>query len=168
MNAIYIIKLINPKIIDTQKKIKVIGLYQIIGGVFGFIVIAIASFSTPKDKLVYLIFPSLILFGFSIFVGKQTFIQSKNSLNLTIANQLLQLVGIYIGKYGFEYISGFSMGLYINITENFLIGFNFQLSTLNYRFHLEPEKYLFSFNFVAITIIYAVEKIKIERKNKSK
>ena len=145
MNAIYIIKHINPKIIDTQKKIKVIGLYQIIGGIFGFITIAIASFSTPKEKLVYLISPSLILFGFSIFVGKQTFIQSKNSLNLTIANQLLQLVGIYIGKHGFEFVSGFGIELYINITENFLIGFNFQLSTFSYWINLDPEKYFFSF-----------------------
>jgi hypothetical protein len=104
----------------------------------------------------------LILFGFSIYAGKQTYSQNKNSLNLTIANQLLQLVGIYIGNYGFEFISGFGIELYIDITKNFLIGFNFKLSTLNFKINLEPENYFFSFNFIAIAIIYVVEKIEIK------
>ena len=146
--------------IETQKKIKAIGIYQIVGGLIGFIVIAIASFSTPTDKLVYLILPGLILFGFSIYVGKQTYEQNKNSLNLTIINQLIQLLGIYIGKYGFEYISGLSLGFTVDLSDKLLIGVNFHLSTLNYRLGLEPEKYFFSFNFVSIAIIYYTEKIK--------
>lgn len=145
---------------ETQKKIKAIGIYQIVGGLIGFIVIATASFSTPPDKLVYLILPGLLLLGFSIYVGKQTYEQNKNSLSLTIINQLIQLLGIYIGKYGFEYVSGLSLGFTVDLSDKLLIGVNFHLSTLNYRLGLEPEKYFFSFNFVSIAIIYYTEKIK--------
>jgi hypothetical protein len=49
---------------ETQQKIKAVGLYQIFGGLLGLIIIGIASFSTPSDQLLYLIIPGLILFGF--------------------------------------------------------------------------------------------------------
>jgi len=150
--------------IETQKKIKAVGLYQIFGGLLGLIVIAIASFSTPSDRLLYLIIPGLILFGFSIYVGKLTYVQSRNWLNLTIINQVLQIVGIYIGGYGLEYVSGVGLGFTIDLTNQLLIGVNFNLSTLNYRLNLSPEKYFFSFNMTAMFIIYYVEKIRVNQK----
>ena len=122
--------------------------------------IAIASLSTPKDQLLYLIIPGLVLFSFSIFVGWQTYLQSKNFISLTIINQSIQLLGIYIGGYGYEYISGAAIGFTIDLTDQLLLGLNFHLSTLNYKLNLAPDKYFFSFNFIAIYIIYQVEKIK--------
>lgn len=150
--------------IETQKKIKAIGLYQIFGGLLGLIIIAIASFSTASDRFLYLVIPGLILFGFSIYVGKQTYQQSENCLNLTIINQVLQIVGIYIGGYGFEYVSGIALGFTIDLSNQLLIGVNVNLSTLNYRLNLSPEKYFFSFNIIALLIIYYVEKIRMNKK----
>ncbi len=124
--------------------------------------IAIATLSTPKDQLLYLIIPGLLLFSFSIYVGWQTYVQSNYFIRLTIINQSIQLLGIYIGNYGFEYISGVAIGFTVDLTNQLLLGVNFHLSTLNYKLNLSPEKYFFSFNFIAIYIIYLVEKIKTD------
>ena len=146
--------------IKTQKYIKALGLYQIIGGLIGFVSIGIQGFSLSNDKLLCLLLPGALLFGFSIYVGIQAYLQSKNCLNLTIINQLMQLVGIYIGHYGFAYVSGLGLDITIDLSEHILFGMSTTLSTLNYRLGLEPEKYVFSFNIVSILIIYYAEKFK--------
>jgi hypothetical protein len=91
-------------------------------------------------------------------------VQSRNWLNLTIINQVLQIVGVYIGGYGLEYVSGVGLGFTLDLTNQLLIGVNFNLSTLNYKLNLSPEKYFFSFNLTAMFIIYYVEKIRAGQK----
>ncbi len=70
----------------------------------------------------------------------------------------MQILSIYIGTYGFEYISGLNLGLTVDLSDQLLIGVDFHLSTLSYKLGLEPEKYFFRFNLVAIAIIYYIEK----------
>jgi hypothetical protein len=154
--------------IDAQKQIKIVGLYQIIGGLIGLIMIIITSFSTPSDNLPYLIIPGLLLFGFSIYVGKQTYMQRKNYLNLTIINQILQIVGVYIDSFGFEYVSGLGLYFTVDMTNQLLIGVNTNLSKLNYSLNYSHEKYFFSFNIIAVLIIYYLEKMRSSLKTSNR
>lgn len=142
----------------NQTLLKSIGIYQIIGGGLGLVILVLTGASVFLSTYVI----GGLLFGFSIFCGYSCFKFKDNCFTLTFINQTIQSLAIIIGNFTFEYVSGAGLGFTIDVTDSFKIGFEFNLlSTISAGlFDDGTEKYFIGFNLFALYIIYITEKIK--------
>ncbi len=140
----------------NQTEIRSIGIYQIVGGAIGSMIL-IPSFNEVVLSTYIL---GILLFGFSIYSGIAC-VKFKNScFNLTFINQLLQTFSVLLAGFTFEYISGIGLSLTLEMNEILKFDFDFNLPTLSAGFFDEEIKYHFGFNLVSIYIIYLSEKLK--------
>lgn len=145
---------LSPK---NQTELKSIGIYQMVGGGLGLVLLI------PNGLSVFLSTYIIggLLFSFSIFSGYSCFKFKNGCFTLTFINQTLQALAMVIGSFTFEYVSGAGLAFNIDITNSLTIGFDFNLSTLSAGlFDDGTEKYHFGFNLIAMFIIYLTEKIK--------
>lgn len=151
---------------DNQKWLKGIGLFQIIGGAVGLLLFFVPGigFTLPVLNIFYL--PGILLFGLSIYAGQLAFRLKDNCLKWTIINQSLQLFSVFVGHYGYQYISGVCLNVTVDFSVGFQMGVDFKLSTFSLAFGSSQEKYLMSINLITVYIIYKIENIKTEIKTK--
>ena len=148
----------------NQKELKSIGIYQIVGGGLGFLLLILNGPSAFLST--YII--SGLLFSLSVFSGYSCFKFKDNCFTLTFINQTLQTLSLIIGSFIFEYVSGAGLGFTIDMTESVKIGFDFNLSTLSAGFFDDgTEEYYIGFNLIPMFIIYLTEKIKKDIKPKT-
>ena len=157
---------------NDDNKLYLLGAYQIGGGIYGAILIffMLGNFeSFPIGKTLIAVL-GIVLFLYSIFCGylliKRQFIRG---LNLSIYNTALQVVGFGIAGYHFKYVSGFFTGLTLDLTEDTIIEFGFDFSTINLAFDSKSELIFISINVFAIIILGFIFKMKdkIEKKIKA-
>ena len=149
---------------NNQKWLKAIGIYQIIGGALGLVFSLIVFFPFYNIISTVLLIPCTLLYGFSIFTGWTAYKLQDICINLTIANQTLQVIAISIGKYGFYYCAGAGLSFTLDFEPSLNIGFNFTLSAFDLSLNKGPDKYFFGLNLVALYILYKTEKISVDIK----
>ena len=95
---------------------RLLSFYQIIGGFLGIILIvwALISLSQVQTKgnmfiLIGAAFLPMLLYIFSVLCGIVLLKNKNKGINLSLINQLLQVVNISNYGFGFKYISGFYM-----------------------------------------------------------
>ena len=148
------IALLSPK---NKTELKSIGIYQMVGGGLGFVLLILNGSSVFLST--YLI--GGLLFSFSIFSGYSCFKFKDNCFTLTLINQTLQTLSLVIGSFIFEYVSGAGLGFVIDMTDSVEISFDFNLSTLSAGFYNDgTEEYYIGFNLIPMYIIFLTEKIK--------
>jgi len=146
---------------ETQSGLTKLGLYQITGGAIGILLIIWSIYKNRllagPTLLIYLII--LLFFSYSIFCGTLCLKLKKNSLGHSLINQILQLIGLAIMGFAFQYVAGFYLTIGLDLTESFKFSFEAGISKFDFNFNNEKETLVFDFNLVAFAVIYWIDKL---------
>lgn len=151
------------KIKNTKIKLKVLGYYQIVGGVAGLAITIylIAQTATITGLILLLYLIALGLYGFSIYCGTQVLKNKNHSLNISLINQYLQLISFVILGYGFKYVSGLLLSVGVDLANSFGMKFNMGIiSTWEMNWNTDADKIEFNLNLVALFFIIFIDKLK--------
>ncbi|WPO77179.1 hypothetical protein [Flavobacterium sp. KACC 22761] len=140
----------------TEKNIKILGIYQIIGGILGTALTlyfsgkaGILNFPILKMTIVFLSF-----YSFSIYCGillvKKNYVRG---LNLSIINQILQIISFSVLGFTFAYTSGMFISFGLNLTTDTLLTYNMGLTTFNFKWNADPEYAAVSINIIALILL---------------
>ncbi len=140
-----------------------LGLYQVVGGFLGVILLFVNVASIPHLLVRNGLFLLLVLlfFSYSIYCGVLCFLKKGSALKHSLVNQILQLLNFSIGGVIFGYSAGIYVGIGLDLTHSIDFYFDAGLS----RFLSLYSRPLFnqldiSINLVALAIIYWMEKMK--------
>ena len=148
-----------------SKKIKSdltkLGLYQIVGGVLGIIIIIWAIVKIPllTDLSGLIYFIMVLFFAYSIFCGVLCIKTKKNSLLHSLINQMLQIFGIAIMGYALKYVAGFYLTIGLNLTDSIKFTFGTGFSKFDFNINLEKERLELDFNLIAFASVYWIDKL---------
>ena len=145
-----------------QKKIKTISFYQIIGGAIGLIFILYAVLFENITSIYTLVLSCFgILHAFSIFCGIYLLYKDlRKGILLSKISQCLQFINFSILGYGFMFISGFSAGVGIDLSSNFLFRMWFNLSSSELIINRDKDIIKIAINIFAIFIFITLHKIR--------
>ena len=153
-------------------KLKIFSIYQILGGVAGIVVTVylIASLVSIQPVLFFLLFLATAFCCFSIFSGIKLWLNVNMGIRLSKINQLLQLIQFVAFGNAYEYLSGASFRVGINLTESFNFKFNIDLvSKYQFNFNYDNPDFIVSINLIALFLIIWIDKmlmkIKKQRQN---
>ncbi|HMU46356.1 MAG TPA: hypothetical protein PKC72_08315 [Chitinophagaceae bacterium] len=148
---------------NIELKLKVLGIYQIVGGVLG-LTLTISLFfklSLTNFLLTLILILALCLYLFSIYCGTLLVFNKKSlGLNLSLINQYVQLVSFSIKGLAFLYVSGIFFSAGIDITNSFNLLLNLGLSSWQLNINSESEALIINFNLVALFLIVVIGKLK--------
>jgi hypothetical protein len=146
---------------ETESSLNKLGVYQIVGGAIGALLVFRNIFKTPlltgMTALLYIFV--LMFFAFSIYCGILCLNSNKKSLILSLANQLFQLVGFAVMGFAFKYIAGFYLTIGLDLTHTTTFGFDLGFSTFDFNINNEKEKIEIDINLVALSLIYWMDKL---------
>ena len=153
----------------TESRIKIIGIYQILGGLIGLIgtisLLVKFGFTNGTTFKMFLLF--LALYSFSVFCGylllKKQF---EKGLNYSILNQLIQVLSFSIFGLTFKFYSGLFLSLGLNLTTDTILTYNFGITTWNFKLNSESEIIEISINLVALILINIIFNLKENLKAK--
>jgi hypothetical protein len=154
----------------TESRIKIIGIYQIIGGLIGLIatISLLVKIGFTNGTTFKMFFLFLSLYSFSAFCGylllKKQF---EKGLNYSIINQLIQVLSFSILGFTFKFYSGLFLSLGLNLTTDTILTYNFGLTTWNFKLNSESGIIEISINLVALILINIIfnlkEKLKAQK-----
>tara|TARA_R110000868_G_scaffold74887_1_gene216513 strand:+ start:72 stop:551 length:480 start_codon:yes stop_codon:yes gene_type:complete len=146
-------------------KIKYLGLYQLIGGIIGILnTIRFLPNFTQINGGIFLIFLAIfLLYSFSVFCG-YLLLKKRNieGLNLSIYNQLIQIVGFGVFGYAFHFTAGIYGGIKLNLTNDTIINFMFGHSMAKIDINNLNGFTEISINFIAIILLNLILNLKSE------
>lgn len=132
-----------------KNKIKILAFYQIITGVLGLLFLLLINLKSSSTIFVIIIG----LYSFSIYPGYLLLTKNfERGLDLSIYNQLFQVIGFGISGFTFEYFLGIYLSLGLNITNDTIINYNAGFNTWILNLGTN-ENLFFNINIVAIIII---------------
>lgn len=146
----------------VKQDLKIIGWYQIIGGLSGFIIVAKGLsngiYYGNIDKFLYSLVS--LFFLFSVLSGWFCIRANKNAIAFSTINQYLQV--IYFSSKGttYCYLAGAYIVAGFDITESFHIFFDYGLAKIQLFFNSEPELIFFAVNFPALLFIYWLNRLR--------
>jgi hypothetical protein len=147
---------------ETESALTKLGLYQIIGGAVGVLVILWGIFNTPLltgiTVLVYLLI--LLFFAYSIFCGILCLKAKTNALGHSLINQILQVFGFAIMGFAFKYVAGFYFTIGLDLTDSIELGFGTGISNFNFNFNNEKDRLEVDFNLIAFALIFWIETLR--------
>lgn len=147
---------------DSLSKIRILGIYQIVGGVIGLGVTIVGAIQSEHLSTLWFIFLiGILLFGYSIYCGNLLLEKKINGLKYSLIHQCLQLVHFFFFSFGFAYASGLTLSIGLNINDYNLL-FNFTLSTLAINIDTTTTDTFLSLNLIPLFIILFIGKIKEE------
>lgn len=156
------------RIKNTKTTVRVIGIYQIVGGIIGIGIIALLMLKTPEinGPFLFYITLALFLFAFSIQSGNLLLQESKlnKGLIFSLILQGLQIVSIGLGSYSYGFYSGANVTFGFESGGDFKFGFGVVSSGFNIKINSGESEYFFKLNFLAIFILYILIDIYKERK----
>jgi uncharacterized membrane protein YiaA len=134
------------------KRMRVLALYQMIGGVLAFLV----SLSPPVDKTNSMIwFLSAAFFcAFSVFSGIMLFLKKPAGFPLTCINQLLQIPQIAVAGIVFRNVCG--MGLHLGFDVAPVSGFKYDIQPPHFFLfsNVKEEIVYFTINIIAVALAF--------------
>ena len=153
-----------PFISEKSKiRLKVLGWYQIIGGIAGVLVtIWIASqLGQVNGWLILVVLFALCLFVFSIYAGRLLLNDNyRRGLKLSIINQAMQILQFAVAGCVFWYASGLMLTVGIKTSEGFTFTFNFGvISSWQISIATSSREFSLAINLVAIYFLYFTEKL---------
>jgi hypothetical protein len=125
---------------DTKTTIKILGIYQLVGGFVGLGIVGWLLLRTNEiNGPVFLIFGIAIgLYVFSIKAGSLLLQKGNVKLGIiySMIHQAVQVISISTGDYGYKYFSGANFSLGFEFTNGIAFKFGFGLSEFNIIDHL--------------------------------
>ncbi|MFI5407174.1 MAG: hypothetical protein ACHQ1D_11785 [Nitrososphaerales archaeon] len=160
-----------PKNITTeiQNELSKLGLYQIIGGAIGILLVLWLLYKTTDitQLVAVLIIVMSSFFCYSIFCGILCLKSKETALKFSFINQVLQIIGFSIMGYSFIYVAGIYLLIGFDLTESFKLTFGVGVSSLKISLNSDPEVTRFDINIIGILVLIWVDrlsrKIKQER-----
>jgi hypothetical protein len=150
----------------NKKDFYKLGIYQIVGGAVGFLMILWSFVNAVDFNWISLIICIIIFlfFSFSIFCGLYCIKQKEIALRLSFINQFIQVFGFALLGFSFKYIAGFYFNIGINFSDDFNFTTSLGISKFDFTINKEPERLEVDINIVAIVILNWIGKIKAKVK----
>jgi hypothetical protein len=159
----YLEKTNNDSIVKIITKLRVLGIYQVLGGAFGAVFLLWGFWHNrqlmPPLALV-LFWVMLSFFIFSIYCGIACLVQTNNALKVSLGNQILQVIGFAMFGFAFQYAAGIYLIAILDLTESFNLRFGAGLFNFDFKVHLDSERLKVTFNFMALAVVVFIEKLK--------
>ena len=149
--------------IKIKRILKGIALYQIAGGIIGFMVIGWIIANTHDFSITQILtLPfAICLFGFSIFCGQRILKGEINkALKLSTINQSLQLLNFSVFGFVFKYTAGLYVAIGFDYTNVFIFVLNFGPSEFILNIDSSYDQILLQMNLVSIFILSTIIKLK--------
>jgi hypothetical protein len=144
-------------------KIKYLGFYQLIGGIIGILntIRFLPSFTQINGGVFLILLLIFALFSYSFYCG-YLLIKKKNSkgLNLSVYNQLIQIIGFGVLGYAFHFTAGIYAGIKLNLTNDTILTFMFGHSAAMININSNPEFTELSLNFIALLLLNLILNLK--------
>jgi hypothetical protein len=141
---------------EIERNLKILGIYQLISGIFGILMCAYFFGSIPFQLLT-----SVGMYGFCAYCGflllKK---QYENGLNLSIINQALQIISFGIFGFALKYTSGFYAGFGIDLTDDIITRLDFGINTWQLYLNANPDLATLYINVIPILILGFIYKSK--------
>ena len=158
------------RIKNTEITLKIIGFYELIGGILG---IGLSCWlmlktGTINGPFLFIFLLAFFLFSFSIQSGNLLLQKSKIQKGIIYSSilQILQLFAIGLGNYSYEFYSGAKGTIGFIFGEGFKFDLNVALSSFNFTINSGNNNYFFKINIVAIIILSILIDIFQEKKRK--
>lgn len=149
-------------------KIKYLGFYQLIGGIVGILntIRFLPNFTQINGGIFLLLLAIFILYSFSIYCG-YLLIKKQNSqgLNLSVYNQLIQIIGFGVLGYAFHFTAGIYGGIKLNLTNDTIASFMFGHSMARIDINNPNGFTEISINFIAIILLNLIFNLKNKVEN---
>lgn len=148
---------------NIAQKSKFIGIYQIGGGIIGILntLRFFPEFRLLSGSLLLTFLPFFALYSFSIYCGylilKKKYLKG---FNLSINNQLLQIIGFAVFGYAFHFTAGIYAGIKLNLTNDTILTFMLGHSAARININTQPELTIISINFMALILLTIILKLK--------
>jgi hypothetical protein len=147
---------------DTDLKIRVLGIYQIAGGILGigltmWLCLRIDSISGP---ILFLLLIAFGLYCYSIYCGILLLKKKNYGLKHALINQFLQLLNFTIFGFSFKYISGAFLSIGLDLTTSVQMQFRLGISTWQITVNDNPELFEINLNLVALFLIIFIDRLK--------
>jgi hypothetical protein len=143
-------------------KLKGLGIYQIIGGAIGVILITWTTVNSQQiaelSIVIYLFM--LLFFAFSVYCGILCLRKDNNALKLSLINQILQIIGFAMFGFAFQYAAGAYFTAGLDLTESFNFTFGVGVSKFDFNINNESQRLEVHFNLIALALIIFIEKMR--------
>jgi hypothetical protein len=145
-----------------------LGLYQIIGGAIGVVVILISLVDPIQfSGLIILVYAFMFsFFAYSIFCGTLCVKSGEMALRYSLINQFLQLLSFAFFGFSFSYFAGIYMIIGLDLSKSIEINLGFGISKFNVNINGDAERTEINLNLVALALIYWIEKLKKKIKDR--
>lgn len=146
----------------VSRRYETFGLYQIIGGIIGYILLmfTIAQVQVVSLVLLLMLLFAFFLFGYSVYCGALLFRKKSYGLFYSVINQCLQLVGFDLFGYSFRYSSGLSATTGIDFTSGGNLSFGLGISSWSMSFNNDSTRNFIELNWVALIILIMLFRLK--------
>ena len=143
-----------------EKKINFIEIYQIIGGIIGFLFTLYLLFTTDLSKyqngIGYLsMLTPFLFFGFCIYSGiilnKKNYVQG---LKLVFISLLMQLIAFDVFGLFYSAINGIGINLTLNLTNDVIAGFDFYPSQFLLALNSNSAIFIVKINLITIAMLF--------------
>ena len=147
------------------KKINFIEIYQIIGGIIGFLFTLYLLFTTDLSKyqngIGYLsMLTPFLFFGFCIYSGiilnKKNYVQG---LKLVFISLLMQLIAFDVFGLFYSAINGIGINLTLNLTNDVIAGFDFYPSQFLLALNSNSAIFIVKINLITIAMLFYTAEI---------
>lgn len=145
------------RIKSTNATIRILGIYQIVGALLGYYIIASLLLQTEQinGALLLIFIIAIGLYSLSLKAGSLLLRKEyKRGLILSMANQTFQIISVAAGGYKYMLFSGGKLAAGFEFTDGFKMAMDFALSS---KFSLawnSGEEYYLYINLLAIFLIY--------------
>ena len=143
-------------------KLKLIGIYQIIGGSIGLgITIWIITMVLPGQLIVaFILIVSISSFLFSITCGLGLFFKKSWAIDLSLALQLLQIINFTLFGYSFKFISGLGILLNVDFTDKIQMHLTASEPLFKFTYLIDPTETMIGINLAAILMAFFIIDLK--------
>ncbi|MCT4590617.1 MAG: hypothetical protein N4A71_22515 [Carboxylicivirga sp.] len=145
------------RIKNTKTTLRVIAIYQILGGVLGIGLMGWLLLRTGQinGPLLFIYFLAIFLFGLSVHSGNLLLKKDslKTGLIFSLVLQTLQVLAFGIGSYTYMFFSGARASIGIDFTNGFEFGFKASFSEFSFIINASEPEYFININLIAILVL---------------
>ncbi|WP_181303971.1 hypothetical protein [Rufibacter sp. XAAS-G3-1] len=143
-----------------------IGVYQLAGGLVGLFLCLkmIPALQQPSTSTWVGLFLAAVLYIFSTLCGFLLFRQTRKAFNLSLANQVLQVLSFGISGLAYNYVAGIKLGVGVDFLESWHFKAKLSLSSFNFSFGAHAGASFVTINLLALVLIYLLERARDEVK----
>jgi hypothetical protein len=135
-------------------KIKIIGIYQLITGIFGMLLILLSIAKAIENKEIrFIVFLGLVLFFGLAFCGYALLKDFKNAVKYSIVAQIVQIFSIVFNGSVYLFTGSAFISLVIKST---CININYQMLPIAYKVSTATDFYPFELKIFLVPLLFTI------------